>query len=106
IDAISRSTDYNDLYGFLIQADGLKLYEKKEFFNDYLNRHHPNLKKIIIDNISSSSVIHVYDHNELLNEPETNIETAQMYPSFIYWLEYCYLHSFQNLSQKQDIDGT
>ncbi|EIE80653.1 hypothetical protein RO3G_05358 [Rhizopus delemar RA 99-880] len=84
LDYAGLSTDCNDLYGSLIQ--------------------HPNLKKIIIDNIPSNNIIHAYDRNELLNKPET-LKKFYLYSSLIYWLACRYIHSFQNLSQKQDIDG-
>ncbi|KAG0169905.1 hypothetical protein DFQ28_004069, partial [Apophysomyces sp. BC1034] len=51
LDYAGLSTNCNDLYEFLTQ--------------------HPNLKKIIIDNIPTDNIIHVYECSNLLNEPET-----------------------------------
>ncbi|KAI9475368.1 MAG: hypothetical protein EXX96DRAFT_539968 [Benjaminiella poitrasii] len=50
LDHAGLSTNCNDLYGFLTQ--------------------HPNLEKIMIDTMPTESVIHVYERNRLLNEPE------------------------------------
>ncbi|GAN02453.1 hypothetical protein MAM1_0022c01897 [Mucor ambiguus] len=50
LDYAGLSTNCNDLYGFLTQ--------------------HPNLEKVMIDTMPTESVIHVYERNRLLNEPE------------------------------------
>ncbi|CAO3630214.1 unnamed protein product [Mucor hiemalis] len=50
LDHAGLSTDCNDLYGFLTQ--------------------HSNLEKVMIDTMPTESVIHVYERNRLLNDPE------------------------------------